>query len=195
MSAVLALNARMEADYRSGSVSASDFSLFYLDTLRGRSPAEWAPRRRRFLHSEVLPRIPAAASDLVQHHRALGHTLVLTTATNRVITELTAQALDIPHLIATEAQLHEGLDTGRPEGVLNMHEGKLQRLHDWLAARGLADAARDQALAAAHFYSDSINDLPLLRAVGHPVVVDPDTRLLAAAQAAGWPLLQPDRSS
>lgn len=192
-SAQLALNARMDADYRAGTVSAPDFSQFYVGTLRGRSPAFWAPWRQRFLQQVVVPRIPASARALVQQHRAAAHTLVLSTATNRVITELTAAALDIPHLIATEAALADGPEgtyTGHTAGVLNMRDGKVQRLHAWLVARGLDDSARARALAAARFYSDSTNDLPLLRAVGHPVVVDPDPRLLAEAQALGWPVLR-----
>ena len=191
----LAQNARMETDYRSGTVSAPAFSQFYVSTLSGRSPAFWAPWRQRFLQQEVLPRMPASARALVAQHRAAGHTLVMSTATNRVITELTAAALDIPHLIATEAALAAGLYTGRTQGVLNMREGKVQRLHAWLADRGLDDAARVQALAGAHFYSDSANDLPLLRAVGHPTAVDPDDRLLAEAQARGWPVLRLNRSA
>jgi len=194
-SAQLALNARMDADYRSGTVSPLDFSQFYVSLLGGRSPAFWAPWRQRFLQEQVLPRLPAAARALVAQHRAAGHTLVLSTATNRVITELTAAALDMPHLIATEAALADGLYTGRTEGVLNMREGKVQRLRAWLADRGLDAPARQAALAGAHFYSDSANDLPLLRAVGHPVAVDPDDRLLAEAQHQGWPVLRLDRTT
>ena len=67
-----------------------------------------------------------------------------------------------------------GVCTGRTEGVLNMREGKVTRLQHWLAARGLDEAARQRVLAEAWFYSDSSNDLPLLSAVGHPVVVHPD---------------------
>lgn len=191
----LARNARMEADYRSGTVSVQAFSEFYVGTLGGRSPAFWAAWRQRFLQEVVLPRIPAAARALVDRHRTAGHTLVMSTATNRVITELTAAALDIPHLIATEAALADGVYTGRTQGVLNMRDGKVLRLQAWLADRGLDDAARAQALAAAHFYSDSANDLPLLRAVGHPTAVDPDDRLLAEALARGWPVLRLDRSA
>jgi HAD superfamily hydrolase (TIGR01490 family) len=190
----LALNARMEAEYRSGTVSVQAFSQFYVSTLGGRSPAFWAPWRQRFLQAVVLPRIPPAALALVDQHRQAGHTLVLSTATNRVITELTAAALDIPHLIATEVELTSGVYTGRTEGVLNMREGKVQRLLTWLADRGLGEDARAQALAEAHFYSDSANDLPLLRAVGHPTAVDPDDRLLAEALAQGWPVLRLDRA-
>jgi HAD superfamily hydrolase (TIGR01490 family) len=147
------------------------------------------------LQDEVLPRLPGDALALVDHHRAQGHTLVLTTATNRVITELTAQALGIRHLIATEVEEVDGLYSGRTRGVLNMREGKVARLHDWLAGQGQDAEARAAILGSAFFYSDSSNDLPLLGAVGHPVVVDPDERLLAHAQAKGWPLRRLNRDT
>ena len=185
-----ACNAQMVADYRAGTVSVADFCNFYVGQLAGRSPAFWAPWRERFLQEEVLPRVPADALALIDHHRARGDTLVLTTATNRVITELTASALGLPHLIATEAALADGLYTGHTDGVLNMREGKVTRLRAWLQAQGLAVPAQAAALAAAHFYSDSANDLPLLRAVGHPVAVDPDDRLLAEATAQRWPVMR-----
>ena len=70
-----------------------------------------------------------------------------------------------------------------------MREGKVARLLAWLGQRGLTEAA----LASATFYSDSSNDLPLLRAVGHAVAVDPDRKLEAAATAAGWPILRLQR--
>ena len=63
----------------------------------------------------------------------------------------------------------------------------MARLLTWLAEQGLDEAAQAQALADARFYSDSANDLPLLSAVGHPMVVHPDARLNAHAQAQGWP--------
>ena len=186
-------NAQMAADYRAGTVSVADFSNFYVGQLAGRSPAFWAPWRERFLQDDVLPRVPADALALIDHHRARGDTLVLTTATNRVITELTASALGFPHLIATEAALADGLYTGHTDSVLNMREGKVTRLRAWLQAQGLAAPAQAEALAAAHFYSDSANDLPLLRAVGHPVAVDPDDRLLAEATAQRWPVMRLNR--
>ncbi len=176
----------LDAGYRAGSVSVLEFCSFHAALLAGRSPAFWEPWRERFLHDEVLPRIPADARALLANHRAQGHRLVLTTATNRLIAEKTAAALAIPHLIATEVEQVDGLYTGRLDGTPNMREGKVERLQVWLAAQGLGA----DRLAKAWFYSDSTNDLPLLSAVGHPVAVDPDARLLAHAQAQGWPVLQ-----
>ncbi|MGZ5268373.1 MAG: HAD family hydrolase, partial [Caldimonas sp.] len=96
-------------------------------------------------------------------------------------------------LIATELEESAGVFTGRNAGVLNMREGKVLRLSSWLDEQGLAEAM----LAEAIFYSDSANDLPLLRAVGNAVAVDPDARLRAEAVRLGWPVLElaPGRSS
>ena len=109
----------------------------------------------------------------------------MTTATNRYITELTARAFAIEHLIATEAEQRDGFFTGRTLGVLNMREGKVQRLQSWLAERGLTLSECDS-----RFYSDSANDLPLLQAVTHPVAVNADARLAAVAAERGWPTLR-----
>ena len=79
----------MERDYTAGTVSAQDFCDFYVGTLAGRSAAQWEPLRREFLDECIVPRIPAAALALVARHRDAGDLVVLTTATNRFITELT----------------------------------------------------------------------------------------------------------
>jgi HAD superfamily hydrolase (TIGR01490 family) len=189
----LALNDQMAVAYKAGTVSVQAFCDFYVSQLAGQGPAHWQPWRERFLQEAVWPRVPADALALLARHRDQGHTLVLSTATNRVITELTAAALNIPHLIATEVALAGGIYTGHTTGVLNMREGKVQRLTAWMSDQGWSPSQQTTALAQAHFYSDSANDLPLLRAVGHPVAVDPDDRLLAAATSAGWPVLRLNR--
>ena len=81
--------------------------------------------------------------------------------------------------------------TGRTAGILNMREGKVARLDAWLRERGASPAV----LADAVFYSDSANDLPLLRRVGRAVAIDPDARLRAAAEAAGWTIVALPRGS
>ena len=177
-------NADMEARYQAGTVGVQEFADFYVCTLAGRSAEQWAPLRQRFLHEQVLPRVPQAAVALVRSHQAAGDLVVMTTATNRFITELTAQWFGIEHLLATEAEIIDGVFTGRTQGQLNMREGKVVRLHQWLAQRG-------QSLAQLHStaYSDSINDLPLLQAVNQAVVVDPDARLAEYARANAWTVL------
>ena len=179
-----ARNADMEARYQAGTVGVEEFADFYLGTLTGRTPEDLEALRQTFLVDWIVPRIPASAVDLVGRHLDAGELVVMTTATNRFITELTALYFGIEHLIATEPQVVGGLFTGRSTGVLNMREGKVRRLHDWLKARG--HQLRDFKSTA---YSDSINDLPLLQAVNHAVVVDPDPTLAPLAAQAGWPLL------
>ena len=175
-------NAAMEAAYRAGNVSPREFCDFYVGTLAGRSAADWEPLRQSFLEQEIVPRLPASARELVARHQAAGDLVVMTTATNRFITELTAAHLCIEHLIATECEIDtDGRFSGRTAGVLNMREGKVERLHAWLTGRGLKLVDCDSTA-----YSDSINDLPLLAAVKHAVVVNPDARLAAQAVARGW---------
>jgi HAD superfamily hydrolase (TIGR01490 family) len=182
--ALLARNACMGEDYRAGRVGVQAFSEFYAGLLAGRTPAFWAPWQETFVAEEIRPRLSAAARAQVASHRAAGHLLVLTTASNRVIAERTATELGFEHLLATELVLDAGVYTGQVDGTPNMRAGKLERLRRWLAERGLPDAA----LAAAWFYSDSINDLPLLEAVGQPVAVSPDPMLARHAAARGWPV-------
>ena len=178
-------NRAMETGYRSGTVSTQDFCAFYVGLLAGLSVQDWQPLCQQFLHHWVAPRIPAPAQALVQRHQAQGDVVVLSTATNRVITQLTAQHLGIAHLIATECeQTPDGRLTGKVSGTANMRDGKIVRLQAWLAQRGTTLEACKSRL-----YSDSMNDLPLLSVVNHAVVVNADPRLADIAQQRGWPAL------
>jgi phosphoserine phosphatase len=90
----------------------------------------------------------------------------------------------VPHLIATEVEEIDGRFTGKPSGLPNFREGKIERVNEWLAGRGerLTDFE-------SWFYSDSLNDLPLMALVTHPVAVDPDPTLRAHAERHGWTVL------
>jgi HAD superfamily hydrolase (TIGR01490 family) len=181
-----AANRAVADHYARGEIAPAEFAAFYAATLAGRSPEQWAPLRDRFVATAIAPRLGAAAFALVGRHRDAGDRLVLTTATNRFLTAPIATLLGIADLIATELEAGaSGAFTGRTAGIVNMRDGKLIRLAAWLAGEGLVDAA----LADATFYSDSINDLPLLDAVGLPVAVDPDPRLRAEAARRGWPVM------
>jgi HAD superfamily hydrolase (TIGR01490 family) len=173
--------------YAAGGIEPAEFCAFYASTLSGRSASQWSPLRERFVAAVIVPRLGAAAHALVASHRGAGDRLVLTTATNRFLTEPIAALLGIADadLIATGLEESGGRFTGANDGVLNMREGKVLRLSAWLREQGVAETA----LADAIFYSDSTNDLPLLRAVGHAVVIDPDERLRREAGRMGWPVL------
>jgi HAD superfamily hydrolase (TIGR01490 family) len=176
----------MAAAYTAGSVTPADYCNFYASTLAGHDEAYWAPLRERFLAEVIRPRIPDDARALLQRHRESGHTLVLTTATNRVVSALTAAELGVDHHLSTEVEMVDGRFTGRTQGMLNMRTGKVERLRAWLQQQGEADSV----LRLAIFYTDSINDLPLLSVVRQPVVVDPDPRLESTALRKGWTVLR-----
>ena len=174
-------NADIEKRYMAGSVEPAEFANFYLSTLAGRTPAHWEVLRQEFLHTQIVPRLPQAGRDLVRQHQQAGDTVVMTTATSRFLSELTARHLGFEHIIATEPELVDGVFSGVATGVLNMRAGKLTRLHAWLAARG---ATLDQFDSTG--YSDSINDLPMLEAVNRPVAVNADAKLAVIAAERGW---------
>jgi HAD superfamily hydrolase (TIGR01490 family) len=173
--------------YRAAAIGPAEFCAFYASTLRGRTAAAWAPLRERFVATRVRPRIGPAARALPARHREAGDRVLLTTATNRFLTEPIAAELGFApeDLIATELEEADGVFTGANAGILNMREGKLARLRTWLEAAGMAP----DAIEAATFYSDSANDLPLLRAVRRAVAVDPDPTLRREAEEKGWGLL------
>jgi len=185
-------NQAMERRYNAGEAVPGEFCAFFAATLAGKTSSEWQPLRSMFMRDVILPRLPPSAFALMRQYQARGDLLVLSTATSRFLVEETAQVLGFEHLLATELESDaEGRFTGKTQDVLNMREGKVTRLKSWLAEHGWAAAP---TLAKSSFHSDSINDLPLLLAVGQPVVVDPDKRLEAEASTRGWPVLRLPRA-
>ena len=179
----------MAQRYDAGTVVPEDYCNFYAQTLAGQDAQALQLLRARFFREWIAPRIPADARELLQQCRDAGDTIVLTTATNRVVSELTARDLGVDHYLCTELEVVDGRYTGRACGVLNMRAGKVERLRAWLEAAG--QPAR--LLREATFYTDSINDLALLSVVRRPVVVDPDPRLESRALRMGWSVLRLNR--
>jgi phosphoserine phosphatase len=107
------------------------------------------------------------------------------TATNSFVTAPIAREFGIEHLVATEPAQDGGEFTGGVAGLPCFRDGKIVRVEAWLAARG----QRIDAFERSFFYSDSLNDLPLLARVSDPVAVDPDATLRAHALAHGWPVM------
>ena len=176
--------------YAAGTITPPEYCGFFAAILRGRTLHALAPVRERFLDDVIRPLIPAAARALLERHRAAGDTLVLTTATNRIVSELTAADLGVDHYVCTELEFAAGRLTGRVVGMPNMGTGKLGRLREWLASEDRGP----ESLRRATFYTDSINDLALLSVVGRPIVVDPDPRLESAALRKRWSVIRLDRS-
>jgi HAD superfamily hydrolase (TIGR01490 family) len=169
--------------YRAGEATSVEFTHFYLSTLVGRDSSALAQWHAAYLQRKIRPAISAAARTLLARHRADGHLLVLTTATSRFISAPIARELDLENLIATEPEIKDGSYTGGIAGTPNLREGKVTRLEAWLSERGLTLRSFRQSW----FYSDSVNDLPLLLRVTHPVAVNADPALAAVARERGWP--------
>jgi HAD superfamily hydrolase (TIGR01490 family) len=152
--------------------------------LQGAQAAEQA--HARYMHEVIMPNIRASALELVQTHRQAGDTVMIVTATNEFVTRPIAQAFGVSELIAVELERDaSGWITGEIKGTPSFREGKVQRVTQWLAARGLGWDDVDMT-----FYSDSPNDLPLLERAHYPVATNPDTRLRDIALARGWRVLE-----
>lgn len=177
-----ARNEQFYADYQAGKLDIRAYLRFALSPLVGQAPETLAAWHRKFMATKIEPIMLPKAAALIESHRKRGHELLIVTATNHFITRPIADTLGIAELLACEAEMVDGRYTGEPAGVPSYHEGKVTRLRAWLADR-------DTTLDGAYFYSDSHNDLPLLKLVDHPVAVDPDPTLLAHAEAAGWPVI------
>ncbi len=172
-------NQRFYAAYKAGTLDIHAFLAFALAPLAAHGLAELHALREEYLEEVIEPIVLPRAQTLVDEHRARGDTALIITATNRFVTEPIAARYGIEHLIATEPEFANGRYTGRVAGTPSFREGKVVRLHDWLATHGAS-------LAGSWFYSDSHNDLPLLERVDHPVAVDPDAELARIAKTRGW---------
>jgi HAD superfamily hydrolase (TIGR01490 family) len=129
---------------------------------------------------ELVASVTPGARFLLERHLAAGDFVVVLSASPQELVERVAAGLGAHRGIGTRARAVEGVFTGGLEGPFCYGVGKLERL--------FADIGRVD-LTSAFAYADSASDLPLLQACGHPVAINPDRRLRAAATERGWPVL------
>ena len=174
------------AHYQAGTLDVHDYVRFAIDAVRRHSPAEAAAAHERFMAEVIRPAITEQARALVRSHQAAGDTVVIVTATNEFVTRPIARAFGVDELIAIDLVTGtDGAITGDIRGIPSFRQGKVLRVEQWLADRGL----RWSDLQHTTFYSDSPNDLPLLEKVHEPVATNPDERLGAVARERGWRIL------
>ncbi|HYH42714.1 MAG TPA: HAD family hydrolase [Burkholderiales bacterium] len=169
--------------YKAGTLDIYEFLDFQLKPLSRHPRAVLDAWRADFVQRKILPIIRDPARALVERHR--GDLCAVITATNSFVTAPIVRELGIDHLIATEPEERDGEFTGQVTDIPCFREGKVQRLDAWLETQGQALGSFEQSW----FYSDSHNDLPLLKRVTHPVAVDPDESLRRHAEAQGWPVI------
>ena len=176
-------NEQFYLDYKNGNLDIYKFLAFQLKPLSEHSMADLNALHAKYMDTVIRPMMTKKAQDLVNQHKAQGDLCLVITATNSFVTKPIAQAYGIAHLIGTDPEMVDGAYTGGVCGVPSFQEGKVTRLNQWLAERGQVLGDFEQS----YFYTDSHNDLPLMKLVTHPVAVDADAKLMDYAQQHGWP--------
>jgi len=152
-----------------------------VEDVRGQRETDMIAEAERWFKEMVAPCIAPRARARIDEHRARGHTVALLTASTPYVSAPVARDLGLGNdYICTRLEVVDGVFTGRCIEPVCYGPGKVYWARAFAEARGLD-------LAQSYFYTDSFTDLAMLEAVGHPVVVNPDTRLRRTAQRRGWP--------
>ena len=130
------------------------------------------------LAETISPAVYAEAVALMDDHHARGHAVVIASASGSDVVQPIADLLGADHVVATRMEVLDGRYTGALE-FYAYGQGKADAVRELAAAQGFD-------LGASFAYSDSVTDLPLLEAVGHPTVVNPDRALRRVALERGW---------
>jgi len=133
----------------------------------------------------VLPRLYPDMLRRAYDHQDAGRPVYIVTAASQEMADLIAHVLDFDGGLGSRSEIVDGIYTGRAAGPFNYREGKVVSMRELAGQEGID-------LAASWAYSDSESDLPMLRAVGHAVVVNPDPELARIARSEGWEILRMD---
>jgi HAD superfamily hydrolase (TIGR01490 family) len=173
-------NSRFYAEYQAGTLDIDKFLGFALKPLSEHPTEQLYAWRKDFIEEKIKPLLLNKAQRRVDWHRQRNDTLLIITATNRFVTELIAKLYGIDNLLATNPEFIDGKYTGKVSGTPCYQQGKIVNLDEWLAD------GREALATETWFYSDSMNDIPLLKQVDHAVAVDADETLLKEAEQHGW---------
>ncbi len=174
------------ADYKAGTLDIHAYCRFATAAVCREGEAKSRAAHARYMAEVVRKGILPQAVALIEQHKRAGDTVVIITATNEFVTRPIAEAFGAEHLLAIELERDSGTGwyTGAIKGVPSFREGKVTRMEDWLRAHALSwDTVHST------FYSDSINDVPLMERADVPVATNPDERLRALATQRGWRIL------
>jgi len=156
-----------------------------LDAIAGQRQRDLMRLGPRVL-SSVLPRLYPQMLEEAWSHQEAGRKVYIVTAAAQELADALAHVLGFDGAVGMRAEVEGGVYTGRLAGPFTYREGKAEAIRE-LAVREGFDLERSFA------YSDSESDLPMLRAVGNPVAVNPDKELERIARAEGWRIMRFDR--
>ena len=174
------------AQYRAQTLDIAEYIRFTTTAMRQQGTIKSIAAHALFMSDVMDLVIKKPALELVQKHLREDAAVVIVTATNEFVTRPIATAFGVQELIAVELERDPVTDewTGEIRGTPSFREGKITRVEEWLRARGL-----DWDSVDVTFYSDSMNDLPLLEKANTPIATNPDPKLRALAQERGWQIL------
>ncbi|MCL6270381.1 HAD-IB family hydrolase [Sansalvadorimonas sp. 2012CJ34-2] len=169
--------------YKNSSLDIDEYLKFALRPLADNPPEKMHALREEFVKEIIRPLIKPNVAALLDKHRQAGDILMIISATNRFIVDPIAEEIGIPEVLAIEVEMEDGRYTGRHYDIPTYQAGKVTRFMRWM------EQNPGHKLEECWFYSDSKNDLPLLKKVGKPVAVDADDILKTIAQENGWPVI------
>ena len=173
------MNDKFYADYESVCLDIFAYLEFSLEPLTRFTLEELDKLHQQFMRDVIEPMKLGQAEALINHHRQAGDRILVITSTNRFIVEPICKSLGIDEIIATDLQIIDRKYTGKVEGTPTFKEGKITRFNQWLTAQKTSSEG-------SYFYTDSINDMPLLMEVAYPIAVDPDPALRKEAESRSW---------
>lgn len=171
--------------YDAGQLTIEESAAFVLSFLAMHTPFDLSKYHERFMAEVVRPAITEQAFDLVDSHLREGALCCLVSATNTFVIQPVGRAFGFEHIIGTSPEYINGRYTGQFVGVASYQEGKITRVEQWL--NGLGSSLDD--FESIYFYSDSMNDLPLLQRATHPVATNPSPALRELAQKNNWAII------
>jgi HAD superfamily hydrolase (TIGR01490 family) len=169
--------------YYQGKLNYDEWAEFALTTIKGKKPEEIEDILSKFLNEVIEPMINIYALKLLHDHTHNNDIMLLASATNSVIVEPIAKRLGFKNIVSTEVEIIDEIYTGKVLGIPALSEGKLIKVKEWMLQNSI------ESFDNTSFYSDSINDLPLLAAVSKPVAVNPDDMLREECRKRSWEII------
>ena len=169
--------------YYEGKLDYGEWAEFALSTIKGKRPEEIENLLNKFLSIVIEPMINIYALRLLHNHYHNNDVMLLASATNSVIVNPIAKRLGFENIVATEVEIVNGVYSGKLQNTPALGEGKLQKVREWMRRNDFSD------FKSTTFYSDSINDLPLLLAVNKAVAVNPDNKLREECEKRSWEIV------